>query len=222
MIWAIVPVKPLLMGKSRLAGTLTLQARASLNRMLLENTLKVLRETDGISQALVTSRDPEALAIAREFNGRTLLEHGASYLNSALERATALTRAYQLRAILVLPADLPLLAVADIEALLACLNGDPVVVLAPDRHETGTNAMLIAPPGRIGYAFGVASFAKHIRMAREAGVGLEIVRRPTLALDLDLPEDLALLHERQAHLHALVPGAASLRTREQNAPKEII
>lgn len=222
MIWAIVPVKPLLLGKSRLASALSPEARAALNRALLQNTLRVLRETGGISQVLVTSRDPEALAIAREFDCRTLLEYGASSLNSALERATALTSAYQLRAILVLPADLPLLNVADLDSLLACLNGDPVVALAPDRHDSGTNAMLIAPPGRIGYAFGPASFEQHIRMAQEARVRLEIVRRATLALDLDLPEDLALLRERQAHLRAGTPGAISLLTKEPDAPKEIV
>lgn len=221
MIWAIVPVKPLLLGKSRLAGALPAPTRAALNRRLLENTLKTLRETSGIAQTLVTSRDPEALAIAREFDARTLLEHGASHLNSALERATVLTKAYQLRAVMVLPADLPLLTVDDLQALLACLDGDPVVALAPDRHEAGTNAMLIAPPGRIGYAFGPASFERHSRMARESGARLVVVRRPTLALDLDLPEDLDLLQEMQASLHAPLPADISLRIQDRDAPKEI-
>jgi 2-phospho-L-lactate guanylyltransferase len=189
--------------------------------MLLEHTLKILGETSGISQALVTSRDPEALAIAREFNARTLLEHGASHLNSALERATALTMAYQLRAVLVLPADLPLLTVADLDALLACLNADRVVALAPDRHELGTNAMLISPPGTIGYAFGPASFEQHSRMAHQARARLEVVRRPTLALDLDFPEDLALLQGMQANLEGQLAEAVSLPKHEHNARKEI-
>ena len=221
MIWAIVPVKPLLLGKSRLAGALPTEARAALNRMLLEHTLRILGETSGISQALVTSRDPEALAIAREFNARTLLEHGASHLNSALERATALMMAYQLRAVLVLPADLPLLTVADLKALLACLNSDRVVALAPDRHELGTNSLLISPPGTIGYAFGPGSFEQHRRMAQEAGARLEVVRRPTLALDLDFPEDLALLQRMQANLEVQLPEAVPLPRQEHNARKEI-
>jgi 2-phospho-L-lactate guanylyltransferase len=122
--------------------------------------------------------------------------------------------------VLVLPADLPLLTVTDVEALLACLNGDPLVALAPDRHEAGTNAMLIAPPGRIGYAFGPASFEQHRQMAQEAGVRLQIIRRPTLALDLDLPEDLALLRELQSP--PLPPRSATfqLSTRAPAAPKE--
>jgi 2-phospho-L-lactate/phosphoenolpyruvate guanylyltransferase len=195
MIWAIVPVKPLLLGKSRLAGAIAPQARATLNRSLLENTLKTLRGARGIDQTLVTSRDPEALAIAREFSARTLLEQSAAHLNGALERATILARAVQCRAVLVLPADLPLLSTDDVQALLALLNGDSIVALAPDRHETGTNALLISPPGSIAFRFGRASFDQHKQQTLQAGIRLEIVRRPSLALDLDLPEDLALLRE---------------------------
>jgi 2-phospho-L-lactate guanylyltransferase len=129
--------------------------------------------------------------------------------------------AYQLRAVLVLPADLPLLTVADLDALLACLNADRVVALAPDRHELGTNAMLISPPGTIGYAFGPASFEQHSRMAHQARARLEVVRRPTLALDLDFPEDLALLQGMQANLEGQLAEAVSLPKHEHNARKEI-
>jgi 2-phospho-L-lactate guanylyltransferase len=198
MIWAIVPVKPLLLGKSRLAGAVPLQARALMNRMLLEHTLEILRDTAGIAQTMVVSRDPEALAIAREFDARTLLEQGNSHLNMALERATAVTRAYRARGVLVLPADLPLLTAEDLEIILRLAIPAPVVVLAPDRHEAGTNAMLISPPGQIAFSFGSPSFPEHCRSAEAAGVRLEIVRRPTLALDLDYPEDLALLQELQS------------------------
>jgi 2-phospho-L-lactate guanylyltransferase len=100
--------------------------------------------------------------------------------------------------VLVVPADLPLLTAEDVQALLDCLNGDPLVALAPDRQDQGTNALLIAPPGGIPFRFGPASFVQHCRLALEAGARLEIVRRATLALDLDVPEDLALLEEIQA------------------------
>lgn len=220
MIWAIVPVKPLLLGKSRLAGAIAPQARATLNRSLLENTLKTLRFVKGIDQTLVTSRDPEALAIAREYNARTLLEHSAAHLNGALERATMLAKAVQCRAVLVLPADLPLLSADDVRALLDCLDGDPLVALAPDRHETGTNGLLIAPPGSIEYRFGPASFEEHSRQTLESGIRLEIVRRPSLALDLDFPEDLVLLHELQNGALPDLANHFSLPTEQQTTPGE--
>ena len=110
-IWAIVPVKPLLMGKSRLGNVLSEEERARLNRMLLERTLGVIKNTSGIAGTLVISRDPEVLAIAREFEARTILEHGQTQndLNLALARASAVAKAFEISGILVLPADLPLL-----------------------------------------------------------------------------------------------------------------
>jgi len=97
-IWAIVPVKPLLIGKSRLGSVLSGEERARLNRMLLERTLGVLKDTPSIDGSLVVSRDPEVLAIAREFGARTVLEHGQtqSDLNLALMRATAVAKAFEM------------------------------------------------------------------------------------------------------------------------------
>jgi 2-phospho-L-lactate guanylyltransferase len=75
-IWAIVPVKPLRLGKSRLSGVLSDDERAVLNRMFLEQTLDILRTIPRVTQTLVVSRDPAALAIAREYGARTVLEDG--------------------------------------------------------------------------------------------------------------------------------------------------
>ena len=64
-IWAIVPVKPLRRGKSRLAGTLTEDERAELNRTLLQHTLRTLSDLKEVEEVLVVSRDPQALTLAR-------------------------------------------------------------------------------------------------------------------------------------------------------------
>ncbi|RMF50431.1 MAG: 2-phospho-L-lactate guanylyltransferase, partial [Anaerolineae bacterium] len=49
------------------------------------------------------------------------------------------------------------------------------------------------PPGLIEYEFGPGSFARHCARAREAGARLEVCELPSLAVDLDWPEDLHLL-----------------------------
>jgi 2-phospho-L-lactate guanylyltransferase (CobY/MobA/RfbA family) len=69
------------------------------------------------------------------------------------------------------------------------------VVIAPDRHEKGTNALLLSPAGLIEYDFGENSFERHCELAKKAGARLEIVKLHSLGLDLDLPEDLALLDQ---------------------------
>jgi len=191
-IWAIVPVKPLRLGKSRLRETLPDQERAILNERFLEQTLETLRQTPEIAQTLVVSRDPAALAIAREFGARTVLEEGTPNLNAALTRATFIIRNYAKRGVLVLPADLPLLQVQDVQEIVQALPPTPAVVIAPDRHKEGTNGLLVAPGLAITYQFGAGSFANHCQQAREKDISLHVLHNPRLALDLDTPADLEL------------------------------
>jgi 2-phospho-L-lactate guanylyltransferase len=197
-LWAIVPVKPLRRGKSRLAGTLSEDERTELNRTLLEHTLTTLSELKEVEQVLVVSRDPNALKIAHKHGARTVREDGQPHLNTALTRASVIAQVYATRGVLILPADLPLVTREDILILLDRAAKPPVVVIAPDRHRKGTNALLISPAGLIDYDFGENSFARHCENARKAGARLEIVELPTLGLDLDLPEDLELVRKMEA------------------------
>src|SRR5689334_1922363 len=196
-LWAIVPVKPLRRGKSRLAGALTENERTELNQMLLENTLKTFSDLKEVEEVLVISRDPAALTIARNYGARTVREDGQPELNTALKRATVVAQVYATRGVLVLPADLPLISREDVETLIGRASDPPVVVIAPDRHEKGTNALLISPSGLIEYDFGINSFERHCERVRKAGARLEIVNLPALGLDLDLPEDLELIRKME-------------------------
>jgi len=192
-LWAIVPVKPLRRGKSRLAGTLTEDERTELNRALLQHTLETLSELKEVDGVLVVSRDPNALTIARNHGARTVQEDGQPELNTALKRATIVAQVYATRGVLVLPADLPLVTCEDILTLIQRATEPPVVVIAPDRHKKGTNALLISPPGLIEYDFGENSFQRHCELVKKAGARLEIVDLPTLGLDLDVPEDFEII-----------------------------
>ncbi len=197
-LWAIIPVKPLRRGKSRLAGTLSEDEREQLNKSLLEHTLDTLTNLKELEQVLVVSRDPHALTIARNHGARTVQEDGQPHLNTALQRATVVAKVYATRGVLVLPADLPLLSRADVLTLLDKASQPPVVVIAPDRHRKGTNALLMSPAGLIEYDFGDDSFERHCERARRAGARLEVVELPSLGLDLDLPEDLEMVRKLDA------------------------
>jgi 2-phospho-L-lactate guanylyltransferase len=197
-IWAIVPVKPLRRGKSRLAGILTEDERAALNQELLERTLKTLSTLKELNQVLVVSRDPHALTIARNHGAKTVQEDGQPHLNTALKRATVVAQVHATQGVLILPADLPLLTAEDVLALIDRAAKPPVVVIAPDRHGRGTNAMLMVPAGQIEYDFGEDSFQRHCDRAIKSGARLEIVELPSLALDLDLPEDLEMVRKLDA------------------------
>jgi 2-phospho-L-lactate guanylyltransferase len=191
-LWAIVPVKPLRRGKSRLSGVLSLEARTALNHYLLSNTLETLASVPEIEHSLVVSRDPEVLTIAREYGARTVQEQGSPHLNVALTRATMVAINHSVQGVLIVPADLPLLTADDIRAVVKRASDPPVVVITPDRHHQGTNVLLISPPGLIKYEYGPGSFLLHCTQAQKAGARLEICERISVALDIDLPEDLEL------------------------------
>ncbi len=192
-LWAIVPVKPLRRGKSRLAKVISAEERADLNQYLLEHTIQVLSTIDEIKNILVISRDTEALAKARDLGARTVQENGNPGLNTALTRAVEIAKSYGTCGILVIPADLPRLNSDDLKRILVHRKQPPVVVIAPDRKKEGTNALLVCPPDLIEFKYGPDSFAKHCQAAQEGGVRLEICELPSLELDLDEPEDLALI-----------------------------
>ena len=192
-IWAIVPVKPMRRGKSRLAGLLSEEQRTTLNRYLLEHTLTVLNEISGIEHTLVVSRDPAALALTRSLGGRTVMEDGAPQFNTALKRATIVAQAQGARAVLILPADLPLVEPSDLEALLSQGMTPSVVVISPDRRLDGTNGLFINPAGLIDYDYGPGSFQRHCQRAKDAGAKLVVVNSERIGLDLDLPEDLEMV-----------------------------
>ena len=191
--WAIVPVKPLRRGKSRLAGVLTEEERLGLNSQLLIHTVDTLSEIPEIEHILVVSRDQAALALARAHGARTVQENGAPELNVALTRATIVAKRYATRGVLIIPSDLPMISKEDVYAMLELVKDPPVVIVVPDRKKEGTNALLVSPVGLIEYDYGPNSFERHCQRARQAGARLEICELPSLALDMDVPEDLELV-----------------------------
>jgi 2-phospho-L-lactate guanylyltransferase len=193
--WAIVPVKPLRRAKSRLGPVLDADERLALSREMLNRVLGALAQIAEIERTLLVSRDPEAMALARQHGARTLSERPPIDLNQALQQATRVAVGSGASAVLIVPADLPLVTADDLRHLAVSAGPPPVIVLAPDRRQDGTNALLASPPGLIKYAFGPSSFDRHRAMALAAGARVLVCDRPGLALDLDLPEDLGLFRE---------------------------
>lgn len=102
-------------------------------------------------------------------------------------------KTYSTQGILIVPADLPLITSEDVCTILERAGEPPVVVVAPDRHRSGTNALLVCPAGLIKYEYGINSFQLHCERAKEVGARLEVCDLPSLALDLDVPDDLDVL-----------------------------
>ena len=197
-LWAIVPVKPLRKAKSGLSEVLSEDERALMIFTMLSQTLRTLKEVPAISHILVVSSDSAALAMAREFGARTLQEDGQTGLKIALKRAVVVAKMYNASEVLILSADLPLLTPRDIEKLLSLAKSPPSVVIAPDRHGAGTNAIYLNPPDVIDCTLGAGSNEVNLKKARNKGIEVEECHLTTLGLDIDQPEDLALLRQIEA------------------------
>ncbi len=193
-VWAIVPVKPLARAKSRLADELSPDERELLATNMLMRTVGLLLPLlDGV---LVISRDSKALSMVRDLGAQTVQESGAPELNNAIFRATqVLKAARRADAVLIVPADMPMLSPADIDEVVSLGQYYQSVVIAPDRHEVGTNLLLVRPPGLIEYAYGAASFADHQALAMAVKAHLHIHYSERVGLDIDTPDDLAYYRE---------------------------
>ncbi|HET7703954.1 MAG TPA: 2-phospho-L-lactate guanylyltransferase [Candidatus Limnocylindrales bacterium] len=186
----VVPVRALEGAKSRLGSVLDAEERAALVLRLLDRTLTAATAARSVGEVVVVSPDPTVLRRAQRRGVRGIAQR-SSGLNAALEEAARATRATG--RLLVLPGDLPGVSPQAIDALAAAADGAgrPVVVLAPDRHGRGTNALLLDPPGAIRFAFGTDSRAAHRARTEAAGVAFVEVAGP-LSLDIDTPDDLLL------------------------------
>lgn len=179
MYWTtIVPVRPFAQGKTRLAGALAAEKRAQLSEYLLAHVTRVLTSVPAVSEVIVLSQ-----LRPHRWHGCWLEDTGCG-LNAELQRVAAGV----VSPIVVIHADLPLVSTADIEALIAAADVDVAIAIAPDRHDTGTNALALPKERNFSFSFGPGSFSKHVAAGRGRA---KIVRRLGLALDIDTPDDLA-------------------------------
>ena len=189
--WGIIPVKGFCLGKGRLAQALSPRYRRTLNREMLQWVVRTVLASS-LKSCLITTPDEETALWCQT---RGLLVHldGGKDINASLNDATAWAKAQGADSVLILPADIPLVTVKDIESILS-LGQEPLsLVVASCRRGEGTNALFLRPPGIIPFAFGPGSFKAHLSLGREVGVKVHIYQSETLGLDVDLREDLELL-----------------------------
>ncbi|MBA3946444.1 MAG: 2-phospho-L-lactate guanylyltransferase [Herpetosiphonaceae bacterium] len=201
-IIAVLPIRSLHDGKQRLAGVLALEQREQLVRQLAQGVMGALRQAHVIETCVVVSGDNAVLEWAERQGSATLYE-ATPGLNPALEAARQWATVKRADGLLIILPDLPLLTAADVLQLVA-QSTPHSVILAPDRHGTGTNALLLRPLDLLPFRFGVNSLQQHQLLAQRAGVDLTLCSLPGFALDLDTPADLvALGRTNPAHPLAL-------------------
>lgn len=188
---ALVPVNALSAAKSRLNAALSAAERRALVLWMAGRLLTALRDSGTVTTTLVVSPDIEALAWAAASGAATLYQSGSG-LNAGLELGRRWALDHGAETLLVLLGDLPTLTAQEIAAFVADARvvTQPHVALAPDRHERGTNGLLLRPVDALPFAFGEGSLARHRALARAAGIEPTLFHAPGMAFDVDTPHDL--------------------------------
>ena len=204
---AILPIKNLDQAKQRLSLELDPTPRRALVEAMFSDTLVALRRAKALPDVIVISSDSRAQRIAEGYGATVLADTGSGHSDAAL---IGLRQASELdfdRALL-LPADCPLIDPAELDQLAQWPTPERCVLVVPDRHGLGTNALVLHPPDAMAPSFGEGSHARHLGNARAAGIHAETVQMPSLALDLDTADDLAVLEQT---LSSTRGGAAHTR-----------
>jgi 2-phospho-L-lactate guanylyltransferase len=188
--FALVPVKALAWGKSRLSPLLSEAARHALSQAMLTDVLTSLRHASTVDRVVVVSSDATLLLLAHQLGVFTVDEGYPRGLNGAVAVGTEFCLQQGATALLVLLADLPLVTAEDVDLLFRQLNGDPEVILVPCKEGEGTNALLRVPPLVIPTCFGGPSLEAHQVAARREGIACRVVEVPHIAFDLDSIADL--------------------------------
>jgi 2-phospho-L-lactate guanylyltransferase len=195
---AILPVKRFGAAKQRLDNDLSEGTRRALAEAMVTDVLIALRRAKSIDEVLVVSGETMAVALAAGYDAAAVVDdpEDAGHSAAALRGIAAAIERGATRVLLV-PGDCPALDPAELDDLLADADAEgsdgPAVVVVPDRHGDGTNALLLTPPGAIRPAFGPGSRERHERLAAEAGAASRVAEVPTLGLDVDTVDDLAAL-----------------------------
>jgi 2-phospho-L-lactate/phosphoenolpyruvate guanylyltransferase len=210
---AILPVKTCGRAKQRLGAAVEAPDRAELAGAMVEDVLAALGAVAGLDDVVVVTAEKRAAAAAAAAGAHVVPDPDELGQSAAAELGIEAATARGAERVLLVPGDCPALDAAEVTALLARDPGERSLVIVPDRHGSGTNALLIAPPDAVVPSFGPGSFARHAAGGRAAGARVSVAQAGSLALDVDTPGDLAALRAALADLPGAAPRTRAVLTR---------
>ena len=194
-VFAAVPVKDLVNAKQRLIPLLSPPDRRALAEAMLEDVLTAVAAA-GIAEVFVITRDEAVMALARSHRVGCLVEAANRGHTEAVAFAQHDAVVSGAQRFLTIPGDVPCATAAELRTLCAPPSNEPDVAFVPSLSGFGTNAAILTPPDAMALKFGEPSFTNHLEAARARGLTPHVISLPGIGLDIDTPEDLALLLER--------------------------
>ena len=188
----LIPVKNLATAKQRLAAVLDQAARTELAQAMLYDVVTTLAAWSRRPACALVTSDPFALELARQYDFEIIPDPANPGETGAIEIATRLCVERGVDSTLVIPADIPLIQATELDQIFAAAPVEGSV-LAPAADGRGTNAAFRRPADLFPLRFGNDSFKPHLAAARATGKPCIVLQLPSLALDVDNPEDLQQL-----------------------------
>jgi 2-phospho-L-lactate guanylyltransferase len=189
---AVLPVKRFGAAKQRMAAGITGGQRRDLAEAMVADVLEAIGRARAVERTIVVSGDPIAQELAAAAGAEVVPDPEDGGHVAAAQAGIARAEADGAGRVVLLAGDCPLLDPRELDRLLTGVPGNYVGIV-PDRHDTGTNALLLSPPSAIVPAFGEGSRDRHVEAARRAGIPFGIEELPSIQLDLDTPADLIAL-----------------------------
>ena len=195
-MWAVIPVKNLNEAKHRLESVLNPIQRRNLFAAMLEDVLATVMAVPEFEQVAVATICPTAAEIARRYGASVLSTVQDEGQTKAVARIATTLEENGIKHMLMLPGDVPLVTVEEIQTVLEVHGNAPTMTIVPARDEQGSNCIALSPPTAVPLRFGPNSYFPHLETARKIGLTLNTTKLAGIGLDIDTQDDLQELCEQ--------------------------
>ena len=189
-MWGIIPIKNINQAKHRLKPVLYPEERQEFSKAMFEDVLSTMMAVPEFEQVAVATVCPTARIIAKKYVATVLATGQDEGQTAAVARAAEILDAKGIAGMLVIPGDVPLVTVEEIQTVLELHGNAPTMTIVPARDEQGSNCITLSPPTAVPLRFGPNSYFPHLETARKMGLTLNTPKLAGIGLDIDTQDDL--------------------------------
>lgn len=187
----VIPVKAFHQAKERLSDLLTPAERIVLTKYCADRVINAASNFD----VFVVCDDPDVAQWARDHKA-TIIWQPEVGLNPAVREGVKFAATQNKQLAIVAHSDLPL--ATEFDHLLSDQSPETLlssITLVPDRHQDGTNVMVLPTNFDFEFCYGKNSFTAHQKMAKIYGLSVRVFHDSSLAVDIDTADDLAVARQ---------------------------
>jgi 2-phospho-L-lactate/phosphoenolpyruvate guanylyltransferase len=183
----IIPVKTFKKSKTRLQ--LSEEKTKELCKLLLEEVVKTVSESELIDKIIIVTNEEEVLDIIKKYDCKKIQDKDETSVNNAIKLVEKFLLENEFTHSIVLPLDVPFFYSEDLEKILN-FSSQKSVIIVPSRHFDGTNALVRTPVNSMTPRYDEGSHSFQIESAKNDNIKITIGLIYRLMLDIDSRKDL--------------------------------